>query len=179
MKWDDYMRAHPEAWPKVQELLVMAYSVLKHANYKGDWDEAISDVCLPVAVRIVRKYDPSDKLDPEAAWIGYAWQSMRWAVTSIVARQERLARRELPLNEEMDVEDESFAVDEYFREMDGTAQRILDGCDELDRALLGMRFLMGMTFQEIGDLLGYSKTGAFKIVNQALARARERMLAIA
>lgn len=139
-----------EAWAKIVETLPLARQMLRGAGRSND-------LAIPAIAKAWRAYDPD-----RGSWRGL----VRRTLWHDIIRPGRAKIKEQPLEEWMDIETRSE------REFPNVVY-ILDRLPEQDRLLILLRFWSGMKLDDIADIMGVSKAGAWLQVKRAVEKARK------
>jgi len=159
--WDEWLSKHRDAWPSIERLLKIAERVLRKMQWAGDRDALISDVGLPVIIRILRQHDVS-----QSSIDAYAWRSLRYSFGCAISRLRK--------HQSLDHAHEIVTYDRGQTVADARidARKLLMKCNERDRIILAMHFWQGKSYAEIGEAFGVKKSRVFVMVQEALTRAR-------
>ena len=114
------------------------------------------DVGLPCVVRAAARWTKG-----RASFITYARVQLRW----------ELRRRARRTTGELLCEPTARTVNQWARD---EVDSILSKVDEYDRTVLVMHYMVGMTFRDMGEAMGVSKSTARYSVERALRRCREQ-----
>lgn len=149
-----FLASRESAWAVIVETLPMTRAILASAGLRNDSYE--SDVAIPAIAKAWRAYDPE-----RGSWKGLV-RRVLWHDILSATRRARI--REFSLDGDYQDDGEREVPDVVY---------ILDRLCEQDRSLLVLRFWFDLTLDEIAEVMGFVKSGAWLRVKRALEKARE------
>lgn len=161
---------------RLENYLPLSRRIAAEAVRRGllSWDEAMSEAMAGI-VEAFRRYDPAAGVTPGA----YAMRVAEGRVRDAERRAARRASREVAYDPHTppfpEVDPTRVSVEEEVERKD-LIQRLAAAVSHLDRRtqiLLSLRYVEGLTWEEVGKVLGISRQRASAIHDAALRQLRK------
>jgi RNA polymerase sigma factor (sigma-70 family) len=175
------MKEHdPELLALAWELLAQEWDVLKKMcsiaarkdrMRQDTWEEAMSEVCAHLP-DFLWSYDPSAGRTLRSHVIGNArWYLFKMFVTKKRVRKDRTDQLARAVEAGYFRSESKCPIDELDDQMQ--VQSILNKVHPFHRSILQLYYMSGLTYEEIGGVLGCCKATAMKRVQSALNAVRQ------
>lgn len=170
------------AWAQLQQEWNTIARMCQIAVRRGHehWHEALSEVAVRMP-DVLLSWDPSKGRALNSHVIG----NCRWFIfKEFVYKKRQRQAREVLLSSAPEQDDtasvelrsclEAQRQEQAGRDEAEEVQYILDGLDEADQVMIRLYFMEGLTLQEMGEVLGCSKSNADRLLTASLHRAKMR-----